>query len=121
MEDQTYIVGRERRQRSEPPGRERRRQDSRSRRFLMIPHSSVSRRHGEIIVLNGRIYIRDLGSKNGTYLMREGQRVPLREGYVAPEDQVVFGHCRVRIGDMIRAAETRRRGGPRKGGNGAAE
>lgn len=119
MEDQTYIVGRERRQRDEEPSRERRREDSRSRRFLTIPHSSVSRRHSEIIVLNGTIYIRDLGSKNGTFVLRDGERMPLQEGYVEPGDTVVFGRCRVRIGDMIQAAEARRRTGKIRGQAGA--
>lgn len=111
MEDQTYIVGRERRQEQRPPERERRRDDARSRRYLSIPHASVSRRHCEIVVLNNTIYIRDLGSKNGTFVMRNGERQALDEGYVDSTEQVVFGRCRVHIGDLIQTAEERRRKG----------
>lgn len=114
MEDQTYIVGRERRHEQRPPQRERRRDDARSRRYLSIPHASVSRRHCEIVVLNNTIYIRDLGSKNGTFVIRQDSRQPLTEGYVDTNEVVVFGRCRVHIGDLIRTAEERRREGPKK-------
>src|SRR3954452_17075211 len=50
----------------------------------VIPHSSVSSRHGEIVVNGGTISVRDLGSTNGTFLedkavqlenMTHGQRL----------------------------------------------
>lgn len=40
---------------------------------LSIPLESVSRRHCQIDVSNGQVTIRDLGSKNGTYL--NGKRI----------------------------------------------
>lgn len=112
MQDQTYLVGRERRRNEGPaPTRERRRDDRRSRRYLTLPHPSVSRRHCEIVVLDNTIYIRDLGSKNGTFVRHDGEWQPLAEGYVAPDDEVVFGACRVRIGELIETAERRLREG----------
>lgn len=40
---------------------------------LRIPIESVSRRHCQIDISNGQVTIRDLGSKNGTYL--NGRRI----------------------------------------------
>jgi len=64
-------------------------------------------------VLNDTIYIRDLGSKNGTFVVRDGERERFDEGYVEPGDTVVFGRCRVRIGELLRTAEERRQGSGR--------
>jgi len=47
----------------------------------------VSRRHCELNVEMGRLKIRDLGSRNGTYL--NGQRVDQAE--VAPGDKIKIG------------------------------
>ena len=38
---------------------------------IVIPHPLVSRRHCEIFVSNGLLYVRDLSSLNGTYVGRE--------------------------------------------------
>lgn len=103
LKDHTYIVGRERRQRSAPTTRDRRSQNSaRSQRYLPIPHRSVSRRHAEIFVLNGTIYLRDLGSKNGTFIVEKDKKVPFTEGYVEPEQRVMFGDCARCIGELLR-------------------
>jgi len=103
LKDQTYLVGRERRHRhATGPERERRSAAStRSRRYIAIPHTTVSRRHAEIIVLNGSIYVRDLGSKNGTFRLRDGHKERLTEGYVDPDELVFFGSCLRKVGKLI--------------------
>ena len=35
---------------------------------LTVPHALVSRRHTEIIERDGRLFVRDLGSLNGTFV-----------------------------------------------------
>lgn len=55
---------------------------------LPIPLSSISREHCEIVIKDGGVQLRDLGSRNGTY--RNGERI---EGVVAlePGDRVAIG------------------------------
>lgn len=111
LKDRTYLVGRDRRQRELPAGRERRASGSwRARRYIGIPHETVGMPHAEVIVLGGRIYVRDLRSESGTYLLRGDHKVPFQEGYVDYDDFVFFGRCLRLIGQMV--AEHERAGGP---------
>jgi len=54
---------------------------------LCIPLMVVSRRHCELNLEKGRLKIRDLGSRNGTYI--NGQRVDQAE--VGPGDKIQIG------------------------------
>jgi NADPH-dependent 2,4-dienoyl-CoA reductase/sulfur reductase-like enzyme len=57
---------------------------------LFINHHAVSRRHAEITYANGHFLLRDLGSKNGTFL--NGNRLePHNMHILNPHDQVRFG------------------------------
>lgn len=46
----------------------------------------ISRRHCEIAILNGEVYLRDFGSRNGTYV----------------NEKRVEGECRLHLGDHLR-------------------
>ncbi len=57
---------------------------------LVINHHTVSRRHAEITYANGHFLLRDLGSKNGTFL--NGKRLEPHSVHILnPHDQVRFG------------------------------
>ncbi|MEJ2059124.1 MAG: FHA domain-containing protein [Gammaproteobacteria bacterium] len=58
---------------------------------IKVDDASVSSRHAELAILGENIYITDLGSTNGTFLMVEGKPKRFTEGYVKPDDIVVFG------------------------------
>jgi len=105
--DGIYIIDRERRHRAVPTAANgvRKATRARSATYLAIPHKSVSRRHAELVVLDGTLYLRDRGSKNATYVLREGRRVPIDEDYIAADDAVIFGRCVRRIGDLVRARQ----------------
>ena len=60
---------------------------------LVFADDSVSRRHAELRMHEGRWILRDLGSSNGTWV--NGRRV--MEAEVAPGDEVSLGHCRYRL------------------------
>lgn len=102
LEDQSYLVGRDRRQQDRLAGRERRSAVSwRTRRYIGIPHDTVGMPHAEVIVLGGTIYVRDLRSESGTFLLRDGRKVPFQEGYVDYDEFMFFGHCLRLIGQMV--------------------
>ena len=60
---------------------------------LVFTDDSVSRRHAELRVADGRWILRDLDSSNGTWV--NGRRV--MEAEVAPGDEVYLGACRFRL------------------------
>lgn len=57
---------------------------------LLINHYAVSRRHAEITYANGHFLLRDLGSKNGTFL-NDKRLEPHSVHILNPRDQVRFG------------------------------
>ncbi len=81
MEGKTYIVGRE--------------------GHIYVRDSSVSRQHAEIKFIDGRIRLRDLGSTNGTYLLKNNRRVKVLEGYVRPHQPIAMGRWRCTVQDLL--------------------
>ncbi|MEO8449810.1 MAG: adenylate/guanylate cyclase domain-containing protein [Gemmatimonadota bacterium] len=60
---------------------------------VLVADVTVSRRHAELIVEDGRIRVRDTGSSNGTAI--NGAR--LTEGELSPNDTIVFGKVPYRL------------------------
>lgn len=103
MRDGTYIIGRDDRRRGQggpPAGAAEQRGD---RRYLELPHPTVSQRHAELVVLGGRCYLTDLGSTNGTWIARAGAREAFHEGYVDPATTLVFGECPCTLAELFEA------------------
>ena len=78
MENKTYIIGRQ--------------------GSIQLFDKTTSSRHAELVVLNDQIYLTDLDSTNGTYLMNQGKRKRFKEGYINLEQTLSFGEqvCTVR-------------------------
>jgi len=72
VEGRTFVVGRE--------------------GHIYINSSTASKRHAEIKIIDGRIYLRDLKSTNGTYLLKNKRLVHFEEGYVNPLQPVMIGN-----------------------------
>lgn len=53
---------------------------------IVLPSNHVSRQHAEVRVDQGKLYVKDLGSSNGTYVNRK----KVQEGIVNPGDELRF-------------------------------
>jgi len=78
MENKTYIIGR--------------------RGTIQLFDKTTSSRHAELVVLNNQMYLTDLDSTNGTFIMNHGKRKRFTEGYIDLEQTLAFGEqvCTVR-------------------------
>jgi len=71
---------------------------------IYINSPSVSRRHAAMKIKNGRIWLRDLNSTNGTYLIEDDSSVPFKEGYVSPSQPIAIGHVKCTINSLLAIA-----------------
>ena len=71
---------------------------------IYINSPSVSRRHAAMKIKNGRIYLCDLDSTNGTYLIDNDSLVPFKEGYVSPAQPIVIGEVECTINSLLAIA-----------------
>ena len=58
---------------------------------IQLDDTSISKKHAEIQIRGNEIYLRDLESTNGTYLVKNNRLIRFFEGYVQYSQQVVFG------------------------------
>ena len=84
MEGRTFILGRE--------------------GHIYIDSSTASKHHAEIRITDGKIYLRDLDSTNGTFLMKNRSLVHFDEGFVSPMQPVVIGGKTYVIKDLLAIA-----------------
>ncbi len=77
QQNRSYIVGRE--------------------GHIYIGDPSVSRQHAEIRLIDGKIYLRDLGSSNGIFLKKVNGKERFQQGFVKPNQSILIGnkHCTV--------------------------
>ncbi len=83
LEGQAYIVGRE--------------------GHIYLGDPSISRHHAEIRFIDGKIRLRDLGSTNGIYLVKNNRSVPIQEGYVESLQPIVIGRHRCTVQGLLKA------------------
>ena len=55
----------------------------------------VSRKHAKVTEEDGVYTLTDLGSSNGTYVLREGNFEKIEESVIEPGDEIAFGNARV--------------------------
>ena len=84
LESRTYIIGRE--------------------GHIYINDATVSKQHAEIQIINGEVYLRDLGSTNGTFLIKNNRLVPFHEGYVQLSQPIVLGNRQSPIPSLLEIA-----------------
>lgn len=84
IESRTYIIGRE--------------------RYIHVDGAAVSKRHAQIQIKGGEIFLRDLGSTNGTFLVKNQRLVPIQEGYVQMNQLIVLGNKQYTIKSLLEIA-----------------
>ena len=72
---------------------------------IFLGDDSVSRHHAEISFADGKILLRDLGSTNGIYLVRNNRAVRFRQGYVDPDQPIVIGRHQCTVNSLLRALD----------------
>jgi pSer/pThr/pTyr-binding forkhead associated (FHA) protein len=73
---------------------------------VVLADESVSRRHAELNLLaNGTLFIVDCQSQNGTFLLRSGQYLPIRQELVLENDQLRLGDLKVSVREILSAAK----------------
>src|SRR5512134_3970072 len=70
---------------------------------LRIEHPTVSRHHAELIVEGETVEVKDLGSRNGTFL--KDRRIP--RGQPAVGEAISFGRVQLVLERVARAADER--------------
>ena len=90
VDGHTYIIGRE--------------GDVYIEDHIYINSPSVSRRHAAMKIKNGRIFLCDLDSTNGIYLIENDSLVPFKEGYVSPSQPIVIGQVKCTINSLLAIA-----------------
>lgn len=58
---------------------------------IFVNSTTASKHHAEITITNGDVYLRDLESTNGTFLLNENERVPFEAGYVGLQQSIEVG------------------------------
>ncbi len=78
MENRTYVIGR--------------------RGHIQLFDKTTSARHAELVVSDNQMYLTDLNSTNGTYLIETGKRKRFTEGFIKLDQTLSFGRhvCTVR-------------------------
>ena len=72
---------------------------------IFIDSPTASKHHAEISIIDGEIYLRDLDSTNGTFLLKKNQRVPFEKGYVDLQQSIEIGGKALVIQDLLAIAK----------------
>jgi len=71
---------------------------------IYINSPTVSSPHAEMKIKNGRVYLRDLDSTNGIYIVENDSLISFEEGYVKPHQSIVIGKVKCTIQSLITIA-----------------
>jgi len=69
--------------------------------YIYLDSPTVSRPHAALKIKNGRVYLRDLGSTNGTYIVDNDGLISFEEGYVKPNQPMMIGEVKCTIQSLI--------------------
>lgn len=70
---------------------------------VVLYDDTVSRRHASLEVGGEQLVLRDLDSRNGTYLIRDKALLPFSSGSVQPDQVFAFGECVRSVAQLLTA------------------
>ncbi len=90
---------------------------------ITVPHTTVSRLHAEVIPLpDGRVYITDCASTNGTFLNKDGRWRQISQEFAGAGARIRFGEVELSVSALLtRIARLQGSGAARAHGPGGAE
>lgn len=72
--------------------------------LIFVDSPLASQQHAEIKIINGRIYLRDLDSTNGTYLLKNKRLVFFQEGFVNLQQPIIIANQKHTIQSLLAIA-----------------
>jgi hypothetical protein len=81
LEGRTYILGRQ--------------------GHIYLDSPVASKQHAEISIRDGKVFLRDLNSKNGIQVMENGEWVKFESGYIGLRQAIVIGKRTYVIQDLL--------------------
>ena len=85
MENRTYLIGRQ--------------------GHIQLFDKTTSARHAELVVIDNQMYLTDLDSTNGTFIMDHGKRKRFKEGYIGLDQTLSFGEHVCTVRELVARAE----------------
>ncbi|MCW9014089.1 MAG: FHA domain-containing protein [Gammaproteobacteria bacterium] len=85
MENRTYIIGRQ--------------------GHIRLFDKTTSSKHAELVILDNALYLTDLDSTNGTFLMEQGRRKRFSEGYIDMNQTLAFGEHVCSVRELVARAQ----------------
>lgn len=58
---------------------------------IYIDSSTASKQHAEFRIIGGKVHLRDLGSTNGTFLVKNKAWIRFDKGFVDPAQSIAIG------------------------------
>ncbi len=68
---------------------------------IYMDSPTISRPHAAMKIKNGRVFLRDLNSTNGVYIVENDVLVKFEEGYVNPNQTIMIGKVPCTINTLI--------------------
>lgn len=85
MQNRTYVIGRQ--------------------GNIQLFDKTTSARHAELVVLDNQMYLTDLNSTNGTFVMEQGRRTRFKEGYIQLNQTLSFGEHVCSVRELVARAQ----------------
>ena len=77
---------------------------------VVVSDKTVSKLHAELVVTpQGRHYLTDCGSTNGTWRLEDDEWVEFRQAYVGPDEPIRLGDCKTSTGKIVAFVDSLRK------------